>query len=427
VNPIQQAISAFEEIIAAGKAAKEALDKDLPVGDPVHPVSGRLTWPLSSCLMAVESLRSLQKEVEGALPKAEAWRYRFHTDESLAGGVNVRRWVLTENEPPESQDDFQSEPLYTADQLRTAVAAALGRGAGQADWRPIRTAPKDGTHILAALPDRDSCYVICWADASKNIREYLGNEVGWHMAYDGDFLQPHDEPTHWIPLPSVPSETPEATQPTHLATSDPEGHRQAIADHEATQPTQAEVVSDREALSVIAAFPITDEKNMDAVNMRDVARRAVVRAALATQQAGQGEAVASESALASLIDLICPGLDSGDILADAQEAMRALNERTSQPESKARAVQRFHRDTFNAAAWVTQLTKAVEARGVTWAQVSEETGVSTTTLSRVRSGERQPDAASLAALSAWAGLNPANYCATPPAPGQVERDREDGK
>lgn len=72
-------------------------------------------------------------------------------------------------------------------------------------WRSIRTAPRDGTHILAALPDRDTCYVICWADAERDIRRHLGSpHVGWHTAYDGDFLQPQDEPTHWMPLPDVP-------------------------------------------------------------------------------------------------------------------------------------------------------------------------------------------------------------------------------
>ena len=72
-------------------------------------------------------------------------------------------------------------------------------------WLPMGAAPKDGTHILAMLPDRDTCYVICWADASRNIRKALGESVGWHMAYDGDFLLPHDEPTHWMPLPAPPA------------------------------------------------------------------------------------------------------------------------------------------------------------------------------------------------------------------------------
>lgn len=74
-------------------------------------------------------------------------------------------------------------------------------------WQSIRSAPKDGTHILATLPDRDTCYVICWADVARDIRRHLGSpNVGWHMAYDGDFLQPHDAPTHWQPLPAPPEQ-----------------------------------------------------------------------------------------------------------------------------------------------------------------------------------------------------------------------------
>jgi len=69
------------------------------------------------------------------------------------------------------------------------------------------------------------------------------------------------------------------------------------------------------------------------------------------------------------------------------------------------ANKRFDAETFYSA-----LATTVAARAVTWRQVSQETGVSTTTLTRMSQG-RRPDAASLAALSAWAGLNPADFVA----------------
>lgn len=50
----------------------------------------------------------------------------------------------------------------------------------------------------------------------------------------------------------------------------------------------------------------------------------------------------------------------------------------------------------------------VAARGVNWKAVSEETGVSQSTLSRMSTG-RQPDAASLTAIAAWSGLNPVDF------------------
>lgn len=67
---------------------------------------------------------------------------------------------------------------------------------------------------------------------------------------------------------------------------------------------------------------------------------------------------------------------------------------------------------FNAGAFYNALTHVVEARKVPWIKVSRETGVTTSTLSRMAVG-RRPDAASLAVLSAWAGLNPAHFVRTP--------------
>jgi hypothetical protein len=68
---------------------------------------------------------------------------------------------------------------------------------------------------------------------------------------------------------------------------------------------------------------------------------------------------------------------------------------------------------FDADGFYGDLARVVTVRGVKWKTVSQETGVSQSTLSRMAVG-RRPDAASLAALSAWAGINPANY--SPPKP-----------
>jgi transcriptional regulator with XRE-family HTH domain len=63
---------------------------------------------------------------------------------------------------------------------------------------------------------------------------------------------------------------------------------------------------------------------------------------------------------------------------------------------------------FDAEGFYAALADTVEARAVTWKEVSRATGVSTTTLTRMAQG-RNPDAASQAALAAWAGLNPADF------------------
>jgi len=56
---VKQAADALAEIIAAGQLAKTMLDAGIPAGEPVHPVSARLTWPLSTATTAEEKLRAL--------------------------------------------------------------------------------------------------------------------------------------------------------------------------------------------------------------------------------------------------------------------------------------------------------------------------------------------------------------------------------
>src|SRR5258708_28419926 len=63
---------------------------------------------------------------------------------------------------------------------------------------------------------------------------------------------------------------------------------------------------------------------------------------------------------------------------------------------------------FDLSSFYAALAATVKGRGITWKQASQETGVGASTLTRMAQG-RSPDAASLATLSAWAGLNPAEY------------------
>lgn len=72
-------------------------------------------------------------------------------------------------------------------------------------WQPIEAAPRDGTHILATLPDSDTCYVICWADPKAGIRKELGkrNHIGWRIAYNGYPLPAWSHPETWMPLPDT--------------------------------------------------------------------------------------------------------------------------------------------------------------------------------------------------------------------------------
>ena len=73
------------------------------------------------------------------------------------------------------------------------------------------------------------------------------------------------------------------------------------------------------------------------------------------------------------------------------------------------------RARFDFPSFYAALSATVKARDTTWKAVSELTGVSQTTLSRMSNG-RQPDAASLTALSAWSGLDPVDFISTPRRP-----------
>ena len=67
---------------------------------------------------------------------------------------------------------------------------------------------------------------------------------------------------------------------------------------------------------------------------------------------------------------------------------------------------------FNGDAFYRALESIVAARSKNWKKVAAETGVSASTLARMAKG-RRPDVASLATLSAWAGLNPSDFVDAP--------------
>lgn len=72
---------------------------------------------------------------------------------------------------------------------------------------------------------------------------------------------------------------------------------------------------------------------------------------------------------------------------------------------------------WDAAGFWAALSRCMDARGKQAKDVCRDTGVSASTLSRMKTDGRKPDAASLAALSNWSGLNPADFIQQePPQP-----------
>jgi hypothetical protein len=65
------------------------------------------------------------------------------------------------------------------------------------DWRPIETAPQDGTAVL--LHDGRHYYVATWSHVTGR------GMAGWlHGLERGDASNIITHPTHWLPLPAPP-------------------------------------------------------------------------------------------------------------------------------------------------------------------------------------------------------------------------------
>lgn len=73
------------------------------------------------------------------------------------------------------------------------------------EWRPIETAPKDGTHIACCAPGWDYVEVRRWVNYERDSETLsfwaIAGEyrLSW-MGYD-----PQDPPTLWVPVPPVPA------------------------------------------------------------------------------------------------------------------------------------------------------------------------------------------------------------------------------
>jgi len=63
------------------------------------------------------------------------------------------------------------------------------------EWVPIKSAPQDGTYIVAWLGDVQRVAVICWTQMLGRYRWYEPGMGGC-------------APTHWMPLPAPPKDQP---------------------------------------------------------------------------------------------------------------------------------------------------------------------------------------------------------------------------
>lgn len=100
---------------------------------------------------------------------------------SLAGGAYLRAQL---NQISDEQFD---------DRIRAIVAEWA---AGQSQWRPIETAPKDGTDFIGMRRDENRLLVL-----TTRYRKYAYSDVWENLEYDA--VSPWS-PSHWMPLPEPP-------------------------------------------------------------------------------------------------------------------------------------------------------------------------------------------------------------------------------
>lgn len=80
-------------------------------------------------------------------------------------------------------------------------AGSLAEGIILSYWRPIETAPKDGTHILAFRKRTDGGGQISEAWWQ---REWIGE--GYQLGGRGWCYADYSFPTHWMPKPEDPTQ-----------------------------------------------------------------------------------------------------------------------------------------------------------------------------------------------------------------------------
>ena len=70
------------------------------------------------------------------------------------------------------------------------------------EWKPIKTAPKDGSQFLAYSEQTGDIGICSRHDPGGEARNPRHHYEAWLVDYD----HPDAKPTHWMPLPPPPPE-----------------------------------------------------------------------------------------------------------------------------------------------------------------------------------------------------------------------------
>ena len=90
-------------------------------------------------------------------------------------------------------------------------------------WRPIETAPKNAEEILLCCGPTGVMYVGYYtSDARTGQPGWVASTFWW----PAKFVPKRQEPTHWQPLLSLPTESHNATPTQHETATDAEKHNE---------------------------------------------------------------------------------------------------------------------------------------------------------------------------------------------------------
>lgn len=112
---------------------------------------------------------------------------------------------LIERAIREVSNDSEWIRNYTPTIAARVAESLLSAGIVGSGWRPIESAPKDGTPILAVSTNHAGTEVVCWF-AGEADAEYPADQEGW-VDTGPQRERFYANPlwfTHWQPLPAPP-------------------------------------------------------------------------------------------------------------------------------------------------------------------------------------------------------------------------------
>lgn len=186
----------------------------------MEPITQEITLPTVMAQHAVDALKEI--EALGATscpnPCGECRGVVRAGKCGVCGWEPCREMDPHHHQPdPDSRGDRASPDrgVPEGDRAMKDLLTEIAEGA-VSPWRPIETAPKDGTEIILRRGARVGC--AAWYEWQKRASEYHSNGTylgefvtdegaSWSIGLDGDGWDGDKAPTHWMPLPEPPTPT----------------------------------------------------------------------------------------------------------------------------------------------------------------------------------------------------------------------------